>query len=220
MKKFLRFVFHSIYTLSFIAVGVSLLDVYFEKFYTHGELLPQIEAFLENDKYIIISAAVLIAIPLLYMFINLCGIRKESFLKYNTNEGEILISVFAVEDFIKKVARNFREIKDVYPSITLKGKDSLEVKIKLKIWSGVHNLPIAIEEIQKEIRVQIQNMIGIENVQGVHVFLAKDSFAQRDIPVKNQRSLNKPKIVIDNPESVTDPVDNLNNETTTDSTNY
>jgi len=218
MKKFLRFVFHSIYTLSFIAIGISLLDVYFEKFYTHAELIPQIEEFITNDKYIIISAVALLAIPLLYIFINLCGIRKESFLKYNTNEGEILISVFAVEDFIKKIARNFREIKDVYPSITLKGKDSLEVKIKLKIWSGVQNLPIAIEEIQKEIRVQIQNMIGIENVQGIHVFLAKDSFAQRDIPARNQRSLNKPKIVIQKQESQDDPMDDLNNETTIDTT--
>ena len=218
MKKFLRFVFHSIYTLSFIAIGISLLDVYFEKFYTHAQLIPQIEAFITNDKYILITASVLLAIPLLYIFINLCGIRKESFLKYNTNEGEILISVFAVEDFIKKIARNFREIKDVYPSITLKGKDSLEVKIKLKIWSGVQNLPIAIEEIQKEIRVQIQNMIGIENVQGIHVFLAKDSFAQRDIPSRNQRSLNKPKIVVKKTEQQDESIDEMDNQTTTDNT--
>ncbi|MCD6459590.1 alkaline shock response membrane anchor protein AmaP [bacterium] len=219
MKKFLRFIFHTVYTLSFIAAGIFLLDVYFEKFYTHAQLMAKIEVFIANDKYIIISASILLAVPLLYMFVNLCGIRKETFLKYNTPEGEILISVFAVEDFIRKIGRNFREIKDVYPSITLKGKDALEVKIKLKIWSGVQNLPIAIEEIQKEIRIQIQNMIGIENVQGVHVFLAKDSFAQRDIPTRHQRSLNKPKIVIKDSNSRNETIDDLNNENSMDSAN-
>ncbi len=142
-----------------------------------------------------VSGATLAGIALLYLMINIIRKRKESFLSYTSPEGEILISLFAVEDFIKKITRSFREIKDSYPTITLKGKDGVEVKIKLKIWSGIASLPVAIEEIQKEIRNQLQNMLGIENIHGVHVFLAKDSFAQRDIPMRKRRSVSDLKTI-------------------------
>lgn len=191
MKKFLRFIFHSVFTLSFLALGLVLLDLYFERFFTIVFMKEEIELFFANKLYILLASIVFIAIPVLYMLVTISGRRKETFLRYNTGEGEILISIFAVEDFIRKVGKSFREIKDVYPSVSLKGKDSVDISLKVKIWAGVNNLPLAIEEIQKEIRIQVQNMLGIENVHGVHVFLAKDSFAQRDIPPRRQKSLNQ-----------------------------
>ncbi len=202
MKKFLRFVFHSVFVLSFLTLGLLLLDLYLERFLSISFAKEEIELFFSNKLYILFASAVFIIIPFLYFIVNLSGRRKETFLHYNTGEGEIMISIFAVEDFIKKVGKSFREIKDVYPSISLKGKDAIDIRLKIKIWSGVNNLPLALEEIQKEIRIQIQNMLGIENVHGVHVFLAKDSFAQRDIPTRRQKSLNSPEIRI-----ATQPVD-------------
>lgn len=191
MKTFLRFVFHLIYTLFFLALGIIILDLYFQYFISQETVVGQIELFLQNDLYIIITSAFFILLPILYFLLTLSCSRKESFLKYTTPEGEILISVYAIEDFIKKISRNFREIKEAYPKITLKNKDSIEVKIKLKIWSGIQNLPLTIEEIQKDMRNQIQNMLGIENIEGIHIFLSKDSFASRDIPSRKR----KPAIV-------------------------
>ncbi len=186
MKIFLRFLFHLLYTLVFLAIGIVILDLYFQYFISQETVVGQINIFMENNLYLILTSAFFILVPLLYFILLLSSRRKESFLKYTTPEGEILISVYAVEDFIKKISRNFREIKEAYPKITLKNKDSIEVKIKLKIWAGVQNLPLTIEEIQKDMRNQIQNMLGIENIEGIHIFLSKDSFAPRDIPRKRK----------------------------------
>ncbi|MDX9702429.1 MAG: alkaline shock response membrane anchor protein AmaP [Candidatus Auribacterota bacterium] len=201
MKNFIRFIFHSIFALTFLALGLLLLDLYFERFLSISFVKEEIELFFYNRLNVLLASIVFVGIPILYFFINISGRRKETFLHYNTGEGEIMISIFAVEDFIRKVGKNFREIKDVYPSITLKGKDSVNVNLKIKIWAGVNNLPLAIEEIQKEVRIQLQNMLGIENVNGVNVFLAKDSFAQRDIPTRRHKTLNPPDVRV-----VTQPI--------------
>ncbi len=190
MKTFLRFLFHSIYALFFLALGIVILNLYFQYFISQETIIEHINLFILNDLYLIITAGFFILIPILYFLLTLSCRRKESFLKYTTPEGEILISVYAIEDFIKKISRNFREIKEASPKITLKNKDSIEVKIRLKIWAGIQNLPLTIEEIQKDMRNQIQNMLGIENIAGIHIFLSKDSFASRDIPRKR-----KPPIV-------------------------
>jgi len=202
MKTFLRFVFHSLYTLFFLVLGIVLLDLYFEYFISQETVTEQINIFMENSLYIIIASAFFILVPMLYFLLNLSCRRKESFLKYTTPEGEILISVYAIEDFIKKTSRNFREIKEAYPKITLKGKDSIEVKIKLKIWAGIQNLPLTIEEIQKDMRSQIQNMLGIENIAGIHIFLSKDSFASRDIPSRKRKPISGTSPIIRPTETV------------------
>lgn len=189
MYRFIRFLFHTFFSLFVLVCGIALIGLLFEYPYTFEQATEYVATFMQNDIYVMAAGAALMLIALLYMAISIPGRRKESFLKYNTTEGEILISAFAVEDFIKKVSRSFREIKDAYPSVTLKGKDSVEINLKLKIWAGVHNLPFALEDLQKEIRNQIQNMLGIENIHAIHIFLAKDSFAPRDIPIK-RRSMN------------------------------
>lgn len=191
MKTFLKFLFHTFYTFFFFVCGCFLLSLYFDYPVPTEIIQEDITTFLLDKTQILAAGSILILIPLLYLLTHFLVRRKETFLSYNTPEGEILISVFAVEEVIKKITRNFREIKDAYPTIVLKGKDSIEVHLKLKIWSGVQNLPVAIEEIQKEIRRQIQEMVGIENIHGVHVFLAKDSFVHRDTPVKQRRSFSE-----------------------------
>ncbi|MEW6535791.1 MAG: alkaline shock response membrane anchor protein AmaP [Candidatus Auribacterota bacterium] len=186
MYRFVRFLFHAFFTLFVLACGISLLCLFFEYPYPFEVAQENITVFLENNLLVLVAGSALAFIAILYLVISFPCKRRETFLRYNTSEGEILISLFAVEDFIRKIARTFREIKDSYPSVTLKGKDSIEINVKLKIWAGVNNLPIAIEDLQKEIRQQIQSCLGIENIIAIHIFLAKDSFAPRDIPIKKR----------------------------------
>jgi len=193
MKNFIKILFQLFYSLFFIVLGLVILDVYFQYVISYDSVIQKIDYFLGDKFAIFLTGALFIAIPFVYILACLFGGRKESYLRYKTSEGDILISIYAVEDFIKKTAKSFREVKDAYPTITLKGKETIDVSIKLKIWSGMQNLPMLLEEIQKEIRSHLQNMIGIEGVQGVNIFLAKDSFAHRDIIQRNRKNLIQPE---------------------------
>jgi len=198
MKKFLKGFFYLFYSLFFIILGLFILDIYFQYVIQYETLIQKIDYFMGDKFAIFLTGSIFIAIPFVGFVVCLLGGRKESYLKFKTDEGEISISIYAVEDIVKKTVRTFREVKDAYPTITLKGKEAIEVSMKLKIWSGIQNLPILLEEIQKEIRAHLQNMIGIESIQGINIYLAKDSFANRDIIPKNRRSViqNDKKIYI------------------------
>ncbi|MCB1196651.1 hypothetical protein KDK77_10740, partial [bacterium] len=177
-----------------------------------ADFIPShIESLYANNLLLLVTGGFFLLFPLFYFLVRLSGQRKESMLKYNTSEGEIIISILAVEDFIKKVARSFREVKDVSPTISLRGNDGLSISLKIKIWSGVQNLPVALEEIQKEIRCQIQDMLGIEHIYGITVIIAKDSFVQRNTPAR-QRSISSKQIQQEEVESTAATYNDLDND--------
>lgn len=113
----------------------------------------------------------LIALGLIFLAIRAKANKTTRNISFDNPEGEVTISIKAVEDFVKKVGIEFAEVLDMSPKIK-PAKDGIKVTAKTTMVAGV-NVPKLAESIQRDIKSRLQNIMGIENISGVTVHVSK-----------------------------------------------
>ena len=111
-------------------------------------------------------AAVVIALVFFsYVYIKSRQVRDEPSIAFDNPDGEVSISIRAIEDFVGRIGRDFSEVKNLDPSINAR-RYGVQIMLKVELWSGP-NIPKLTERIQNVIKNQVQNILGIEIVQSV-----------------------------------------------------
>ena len=99
------------------------------------------------------------------------AIDKDKYISFDNPEGQVLVSVSAIEDFIKKVGRGFSQIREIVPKV-IANSGGVVIKMKVILWAG-GNIPAFSEELQREMKTQIQDVLGIENVQKIDLTISE-----------------------------------------------
>ena len=102
--------------------------------------------------------------------------QGEQFFGFDNPEGEVAISIHAIESFIKKITKESAEVQDVTPLIRAEHDGNVEIDVKVKLLASAANVPQLADTIQKDIKHKVQNVLGIDNVASVRIILEKDSF--------------------------------------------
>jgi uncharacterized alkaline shock family protein YloU len=98
-------------------------------------------------------------------------VRRQDCISFDNPDGEVIIAITAIEDFIKRLGRSFSEVRDIFPAVVaVDGGVAIEVRAIL--WDD-QNIHAACERIQKAIRGQVQTFFGLANVHTVKVFIAR-----------------------------------------------
>jgi len=116
--------------------------------------------------------------------------KKEDCIAFDSAEGEVVIAVSAIEDFVKRVTDKFWEVKDAAPTIEPRD-DGVGVEIKVVLWDD-KNIQSTTSKIQKTIRNQIQDFFGLANVHQVKVFVMK-TVSRETAPEKEAREKESPE---------------------------
>ncbi len=116
-------------------------------------------------------AIAIIALLFAYIYIKSRMSRQEPSIAFDNPDGEVSISLRAIEDFVGRIGRDFSEVKNLEPSIIAK-RDGVEIVLKGELWSG-SNIPKLTERIQNLVKSQVQNILGIENVHSVTLSVSK-----------------------------------------------
>ena len=125
-----------------------------------------------NSKIITgMTGLLLIIISVFLAQLILGGIEKEKTIAFNTPTGQVTIALSAVEDLIKRLSRNFSEIKDIRPNV-IANKRGVEVNLRVILQSEV-SIPDLTGHLQEMIKTRIQEMLGIEEQIAVKVHVAK-----------------------------------------------
>lgn len=111
--------------------------------------------------------AIIVILQLYYLYIRSKKVPRTKYIAFGNPDGEVLLTVSAIEDFIGKVAKTFKEIHHMDARVT-PVKDGIYIHLNAVLSSG-NNLPTVTEDIQRNIKYQIQNILGIENVQGIEM---------------------------------------------------
>ncbi len=123
-------------------------------------------------------------IGLLMIFISLSVARlalmkfqRERTIAFLNPEGQVTISLSAIEDFIKRVSAHLNEIKELrsYVKATRKG---IDISCRITLWADV-NIPDATEKIQNLIKTKVQEMLGVEEQIVVKIHVTK--IVQREL---------------------------------------
>lgn len=119
----------------------------------------------------ILTGLVLILIGLLFLAIRYKAGKGERSISFDNPEGEVTISIKAIEDFVKRVGQEFSQVIEMTPAI-LAAKDGIKIRVKTALVAG-SNIPRLAESIQHTIKTRMQNILGIENITMVEVNVSK-----------------------------------------------
>lgn len=173
-----------LYSILFLLIGVLLLLVAFNVI--SRDIASYTTDFVydtPNMRLIIgITGGLLIVVTLLVMQIILGRMRMERTIAFENPDGQVTISLGAIEDFIKRLTRQLPEIKELKPSV-IATKKGVDITTRLVLYSDT-NIPDITEKIQNMIKAKVQDMLGIEESIAVKIHIAK--IAQKEEPKESK----------------------------------
>ncbi|MFH1776209.1 MAG: alkaline shock response membrane anchor protein AmaP [Candidatus Omnitrophota bacterium] len=172
MRTFSKFLV-TFYTLIFMVMGIVLvfLALHFRKTI---DLSFVFEYFTDNPNlWIILAASGIVLVVVSFSLAKLAygSFQREKTIAFNNPEGQVTISLSAIEDVIKRITKQVTEVREIrsYVSATRKG---IDITSRIVLWSDT-NIPEVTEKIQSIVRNHVQEMLGIEEPIIVKVHVVK-----------------------------------------------
>ncbi|MFH1664642.1 MAG: alkaline shock response membrane anchor protein AmaP [Candidatus Omnitrophota bacterium] len=98
-------------------------------------------------------------------------LKKNRIVSFQNPDGEVTVSLSAIEDYVKKIASGVPGIRDVRPRVEISGR-GINITATVSI-SPEANIPEVTEKIQMEVRGKVQGMLGVEEKVNMKVFIRK-----------------------------------------------
>ena len=177
------------YTLILILLGACLILVALN-FIPKESLINIINLiYLKPDLRIITGFAglLLIGVSLLIIQIAIGRMEREKIIAFENPDGQVTVSLAAIEDFMRRLARQVPEIKELRPKVTATKKGVI-VDAKVTLFSEI-SIPNITEKIQSIVKNRVQDMLGIEEPIIVKVHINK--LAHREEPKKKKSKREK-----------------------------
>ena len=179
------------YTLVFLLLGSFFIAIALE-------LIPQ-QTIIDtlstiymaaNTRLILgITGALLIFICILVMQIALGKLQREKTIAFENPDGQVTISLSAIEDFIKRALKQLPEVKDLRPSVRA-GKKGIVIVNRVTLFSDI-NIPETTEKIQNLVKARVQDMLGVEESISIRVHVVK--IAHKEDAAKQIKKDDKPQ---------------------------
>ncbi|MDP8234503.1 MAG: alkaline shock response membrane anchor protein AmaP [Candidatus Saelkia tenebricola] len=118
-----------------------------------------------------IAGGVLIVLVVTLLNFVWSGVEAERNIAFKTEYGDVLVSLSAIEDYIRKILREEPDIKDIRTKVSVR-KKGLIVLLKAVMLSEI-NIPTITERIQSQLRSKVQEMLGMEEPIVVKVYISK-----------------------------------------------
>jgi uncharacterized alkaline shock family protein YloU len=168
------------YTLACLALGFILIIIGF-----NTVPLSQLEGFITMlyttpDVRLILSAVGIgiIALGLLIAQLVSGRMQREKTIAFENPDGQVTVSLSAIEDLIKRISQQIPEIKDLRPNVVAT-KKSVNIVNRVVLFAGA-SIPEVTERIQNVVKNNVQEMLGLEEPIVVKVHIAKISSHEKE----------------------------------------
>lgn len=118
-----------------------------------------------------IMGVLLIIFSLLGANLSLGKMQREKTIAFSNPDGDVTVSLGAIEDFIRKVSRQINEVKELKSDV-IAGKKGILITTRVILWSDI-NIPETTERIQRLIKSRLQEMLGLEDAITIKVHVIK-----------------------------------------------
>ncbi|UCD55617.1 MAG: alkaline shock response membrane anchor protein AmaP [Candidatus Omnitrophota bacterium] len=146
-----------------------------------------------NVKLILgIIGAIFIAAGLLTANINLGNVRMQKTIAFENPEGQVTVSLSAIEDFIKKSVRHLPEVKELRSNVTA-SKKGINIICVATIFAD-SNIPATTERIQSIVKSRVHEMLGVEETINIKIHVTKISSkgkGEMPIPPKEHEEMSR-----------------------------
>jgi len=136
-----------------------------------SELMLYLPLSLNSRLIIGLVGILLIVISVSFAQVILGKMQQERTIAFANPQGQVTISLAAVEDLIKRLTRGMPEIKEIRPDV-IATKKGIRVDMRLILASEV-NIPELTSRLQETVKAKVQDTLGIEEQIIVRIHVAK-----------------------------------------------
>lgn len=176
------------YTLIFSLIGACLI---FIAYHLEGridltDLFEYVVSFPNLHLLLLLSGLLLILVSLSLASLSYKKFQEEKTIGYAANGGQVIVSLSAIEDFIRKLSQQITEVKELRSEVFVTRK-GIEIESRIILWS-TSNIPNITEKIQATIKGQVQELLsGIEKPVMVNVHVIKIAQRSTEKKTKNEK---------------------------------
>ena len=138
---------------------------------TISELILYLPLSINSRLIVGLVGLLLIVISISFAQLILGKIQQERTIAFANPQGQVTISLSAVEDLIKRLTRGMSEIKEIRPDV-IATKKGIRVDMRLILASEV-NIPELTSRLQEIVKSKVQDTLGIEDQIIVRIHVAK-----------------------------------------------
>ncbi|MBL7156835.1 MAG: alkaline shock response membrane anchor protein AmaP [Candidatus Omnitrophica bacterium] len=120
-----------------------------------------------------VAGGMFILIGLLLAYINLGRLQGEKTIAFENPEGQVTVSLSAIEDFIKKSVRHLSEVKELRADVTA-SKKGINIVCRATIFAD-SNIPETTERLQNIVKSKVRDMLGVEETINIKIHVTKIS---------------------------------------------
>ena len=170
------------YTLVFMMVGGLFIAISLEaaSIDTVRSVLETIYSTPNTRLALGITGVLLIFISVLVLQIAMGRIRREKTIAFENPDGQVTISLTAIEDLIKRSLKQLPEVKELRPGVRA-NKRGISVVNRVTLYSDV-NIPETTEKIQNIVKSRVHDMLGVEEPITIQVHVVK--IVHKDEPAR------------------------------------
>ncbi len=114
----------------------------------------------------------LILLNIMIVQLTVAKLQRQKTIAFDNPDGQVTVSLSAIEDFIRRTARELPEVKDLRSDV-IAGKGRILIRTRATLWSEAH-IPEVTERIQSLVKARVQEMLsGLEEPLTVRVHVSK-----------------------------------------------
>lgn len=118
-----------------------------------------------------LTGGLLIFISMMVVQITVGIVHKEKTIAFENPDGQVTISLTAIEDFIKRSMKQLPEVKESRPNVRA-SKKGITIINRVVLFSDI-NIPETTEKIQNIVKTRVQDMLGVEEPVEILVNVTK-----------------------------------------------
>ena len=138
---------------------------------------------------LVITGTLLIFISIMVVQLALGKLQRERTIAFENPDGQVTISLTAIEDFIKRAIKQMPEVKELKPHVRA-GKKGISIINRVVLFSDI-NIPETTEKIQNVVKTRILEMLGVEEPVSIRVHVVK--IVHKDDGQKDHKNDAKPQ---------------------------
>ena len=173
--KLLKWTFVLLYLLVYFAIGGVLACIALNA--------CSAEQVIQAIDFVGSADALRLTVGLLGIIIIICGImrsrkilakfKSSKTIAFENPDGQVTVSLSAIEDFVKKSVHQFADVKELKSNVTA-NKRGINIECMATIFSD-SNIPQTTEKIQSLVKSKVQEMLGVEEAINIKIHVTKIS---------------------------------------------
>ena len=168
------------YTLIFLVIGGILISLSLNLLSSEEVIGIVNHVYTHSDTQLVLGVigTIFLLIGFLMVRINLGRVQGEKTIAFENPEGQVTVSLSAIEDFVKKSVRHLPEVKELRSSVTA-NKKGINIVCKAIIFAD-SNIPEITERIQGIVKSRVREMLGVEETINIRIHITKISSPEKD----------------------------------------